>query len=119
LILTVLKNLFSRPVTRRYPAEAIREPCPDYRGAIVFDVNKCVLCNACARVCPALAITIKRTERQIIFDSLRCIYCRRCLESCPKDAISQDVHYAKPRTGRHNMAMNVPVPPKPSPKPAV
>jgi len=62
---TIVKNLFSRPVTRRYPFKDIREPFPGYRGSIHFDSNKCDLCGDCARVCPADAIEVSLENRQI------------------------------------------------------
>ena len=63
---TILKNLFSRPVTRRYPYKDIREPPPGYRGKISFDNKKCDLCGDCGRVCPTKAIEVDEQIKQSI-----------------------------------------------------
>jgi ech hydrogenase subunit F len=95
---TICKNLFSKPATRRYPFKDIREPAPGYRGKIHFDREKCTLCGACARICPANAIVVNRDAKTIDYNPFRCIYCSSCVEACPFDAITQDIHYAPPLT---------------------
>jgi ech hydrogenase subunit F len=82
----VLKNLFSRPSTRKYPYEK-REPFEAARGHIAFLPEKCIYCGACARRCPAVAITVKRAEKELLFDPYRCVICEACAEVCPKQAI--------------------------------
>jgi ech hydrogenase subunit F len=106
---TIIKNLFSRPATRRYPFKDIREPFPGYRGRIYWDPNKCDLCGDCARVCPADAIEVSLEKRQITYDPFKCIYCGNCVEICLPRAISQDKHYTKPAASKQKELINIPV----------
>ena len=93
---TIWKNLFSRPATRRYPFKDLREPFPGARGKIHFDMEKCDLCAACARVCPANAIIVDKKGKIVEYDPFACIYCGNCVDSCPRKAISMDVYYSAP-----------------------
>lgn len=106
---TIVKNLFSRPATRRYPFKDIREPFPGYRGSIHFDSDKCDLCGDCARVCPADAIEVSLENRQITYDLFKCIYCGNCVETCLQQAISQDKYYTKPAATKEAETISVPV----------
>ena len=48
---STLKNLFSKPATKNYPAEPIRYP-ERSRGHIEIDIEDCISCSMCARSCP-------------------------------------------------------------------
>ncbi|AQU03180.1 hydrogenase [Dehalococcoides mccartyi] len=96
MIGTVLKNLFSTPPTRRYPYEK-RESFAGSRGNITWDAGRCDMCNDCARVCPARAITLKPEKHIIEYDPLKCIYCGTCAETCLQHAITQHPLYAAPQ----------------------
>jgi len=52
--------------------------------------EKCCLCGACARQCPAAALEIigAESETQIQFSTARCIGCGQCVAICPGEAIS-------------------------------
>ena len=106
---TIVKNLLSRPATRRYPFKDLREPFPGYRGRISFDPNKCDLCGDCARVCPAAAIEVSLEKRQIAYDPFKCIYCGTCVETCLPQAISQDKYYTKPSAVKEVEIISVPL----------
>ncbi|MEA2083655.1 MAG: glycyl-radical enzyme activating protein [Thermodesulfobacteriota bacterium] len=47
---------------------------------IVFCVEECILCGACARICPSNAISLKSEER---IDRTRCDNCGKCVQVCP------------------------------------
>ncbi len=106
---TIIKNLFSRPATRRYPYKDIREPFLGYRGRIHLDPRKCDLSRDCARVCPSGAIEVSPEDRQWTYHPFRCVYCGACMQICPQRAITQDKFYAKPATTKEIETINVPL----------
>jgi ech hydrogenase subunit F len=116
MILTILKNLFSSPVTRRYPFNDIREPVKGYRGKISFDESKCKLCGMCSRVCPAKAIEVHRHIHQITYHPFNCIYCGACKDGCPAHAIVQDARYTSPAAAKAVETFTMPAP-EPAPVP--
>lgn len=88
--------------------------CLDCGVNTVFDGNRCILCGACADVCPELCLKLvplsellgskdfdeltnivkeqKRTNElsAIIKDEERCIRCALCALRCPADAITME-----------------------------
>jgi formate hydrogenlyase subunit 6/NADH:ubiquinone oxidoreductase subunit I/CBS domain-containing protein len=95
--LNTLKNLFSKPATRLYPAvpAALAE---DTRGRIVYQMDKCIFCGLCERRCPTNAITMDKANKRQIVSRARCIACGVCVENCPTDAIDMRREYAPPST---------------------
>ena len=94
---TVIRNLFSRPATRRYP-RPVREAhrTPRSRGRIAIDIDACIFCGACAKRCPTDAIIVTRADREWNIDRLRCCTCNACVEVCPTKCLSMDPRYSKP-----------------------
>jgi NADH-quinone oxidoreductase chain I len=85
----VLKSLFKKPVTVKYPYEPMPMP-PHFRGKLKFTPEKCIGCMMCVKDCPAKAIKIikvgeKKFEAEI--DLGKCVYCAQCVDSCPKKAL--------------------------------
>jgi ech hydrogenase subunit F len=89
-----LRNLVSRPATRRYPSE-IREHFAGTRGTIEFDLDTCVFCGLCVRRCPTLALSCSREERSFAIEQLRCIACGVCVDACNKDSLHMSVDAPK------------------------
>ena len=89
-----LRNLVSRPATRRYPSE-IREHFAGTRGTILFDLDTCVFCGLCVRRCPTLALSCSREERFFAIEQLRCIACGVCVDACNKDSLHMSVDAPK------------------------
>jgi NADH-quinone oxidoreductase subunit I len=93
------RNLFRRKITVQYPEEKTPQS-PRFRGLHALrrypnGEERCIACQLCEAVCPALAITIesegrpdgtRRTTRYDI-DLFKCIYCGFCEEACPTDAV--------------------------------
>ncbi len=74
-------------------------------GVATVDREKCVGCNACAKVCPNKIISIipDHKRKPVVLcqnkdkggDTMKacsvgCIGCQKCLKKCPKDAITMD-----------------------------
>ncbi|MBO8126870.1 MAG: 4Fe-4S dicluster domain-containing protein [Firmicutes bacterium] len=92
---TILKNLFSGPVTRPYPAQR-REPFASTRGQIKSVIENCIFCMRCQAACPANCIVVDRKEQTWSVDPYRCIVCGMCVEVCPTEAIIMNRHYRDP-----------------------
>ena len=82
-----LKNLFSKPATRNYPAEQRDYPIRS-RGHIVNDFDSCILCGICQKKCPSDAITVNRAEKSWSINRMGCVQCSNCVNACPKKCLS-------------------------------
>lgn len=88
----VAKNIFKKPETMMFPEE--REQITDnYRGIHKLDIETCISCGACARICPNETIDMVDVETekgikkmpQVNLD--RCLFCDLCEEVCPTDCL--------------------------------
>ena len=61
-------------------------------GRVRVDINKCVGCNACVRVCPVIDANIAKTKDNgqltISIDESKCIKCGACIRACSHEARS-------------------------------
>ncbi|MCR4908649.1 MAG: 4Fe-4S dicluster domain-containing protein [Lachnospiraceae bacterium] len=91
----VLKNLFSKPVTTKYPFEphVFKERT---RGHVENDMDVCVLCGLCQMKCPTGAITVDKKEQTWEIRPFSCIQCRSCVDQCPKKSLSMAQEYQEP-----------------------
>ena len=101
-----MKNMFKPNFTLQYPEEKFIQP-DSYRGRPVLvqeenNIERCVACGLCARVCPALAIEVQANETEsekerypekFEINMLRCIFCGFCEEVCPEEAIIMSKDY--------------------------
>ncbi|RLF49558.1 MAG: NADH-quinone oxidoreductase subunit I [Thermoplasmata archaeon] len=91
----VFGNMFAKPMTVRFPKEAI--PIPDgYRGEHEFNIDLCISCGLCSKICPNRAIDMveapeeyreKYPKRYPRIDLGKCCFCALCQDICPKGAI--------------------------------
>jgi len=91
----VVHNLFSKPMTVRFPQESI--PIPDgYRGKHHFDKDTCISCRLCSVVCPNNAIEmipapehLKKTYGKTYpkVDLGKCSFCGLCEDICPTNSL--------------------------------
>lgn len=111
-----LPSLFKKPATVRYPYEKRDIPTlfPHMRGHVVNDVDACIMCGMCARVCPADAITVDRKAGDWTIDPYRCIQCSSCVHECPKKCLSMDVFNTEPTMELTTLTMHKDMPAKPA-----
>ena len=93
------RSFFRRKITVQYPEE--KTPMsPRFRGLHALrrypnGEERCIACQLCEAVCPAMCITIESEERpdgtrrttRYDIDLFKCIYCGFCEEACPTDAV--------------------------------
>ena len=96
IIPKLFKNLVSKPMTVRFPHESI--PIPDgYRGEHHYNIEDCISCGLCARICPNRAIEMteapenKKEEYPKTYpriDMGKCCFCGLCEDICPTNALT-------------------------------
>lgn len=91
-----VKAIVKGPYTVNFP----KVPSPvasTFRGIMVFEEDKCVVCGACAEVCPAAAREainlLDAGMRKITHHQERCIYCGLCEAACSWEAIRHTEEY--------------------------
>lgn len=92
---TVLRNLFSKPATLKYPLEE-REYPQRSRGHVSIDIEECIFCGMCARKCPSLAIEVDRKNSTWKINRMSCVQCANCVNHCPKACLQMKPGYTKP-----------------------
>ena len=88
-----LKHLFDNKVTRQYP-EYKKETFERSRGLLTVDMDRCIACLQCMRICPDHCISIEQEKRDadgsgkakpyavgFVIDDSRCMYCSLALRS--------------------------------------
>src|SRR5215210_7827930 len=90
-----LKHLFEKKITRQYP-EYKRTLPERSRGLLTVDMDRCIACLQCMRVCRDHGISIQTQKRHLDgsgkakryavgfgIDDSRCVDCSLCVEVCP------------------------------------
>jgi ech hydrogenase subunit F len=90
---TALRNLFSKPATRLYPADK-RELPAGTRGRLKINIETCIFCGICQKKCPTDSLRVERERKRWSIDRLSCISCAYCVEVCPKDCLSMEVDHS-------------------------
>ena len=111
---STLKNLFSKPATKNYPAEPIHFP-ERSRGHIEIDIADCISCSMCERNCPTGAITVDRKAMTWGINRFDCLACGYCVLKCPKKCLHLVPGYQTPEEKKEEVSFQRP---KPEPKPA-
>ena len=100
-----------RPVTIQYPYEKLI-PSERYRGRIHFELDKCIACEVCVRVCPINLPVVdwvmnkeakKKELRNYSIDFGVCIFCGNCVEYCPTNCLSMTEEYELSTFDRHSL----------------
>lgn len=109
-----LKNLFSKPATKNYPAEPAVYP-ERSRGHIEIDIDDCIMCGMCQRKCPSDAITVDKATRTWSIERMGCVQCQNCVEGCPKKCLHIVPGYTAPSAEKTVDSFSQPIP-EPAPK---
>jgi NADH-quinone oxidoreductase subunit I len=85
--------IFRRPYTLQYPEELPDIP-PTERGLHNFEIDKCIACDQCAKICPVDCIVIEAEGKgklariqKFEIDYTKCLFCALCCEPCPTECI--------------------------------
>jgi len=97
---TILKSLFSKPVTVKYPFGSPRVYHTNTRGKVLIEVQNCIFCGICQRKCPTAAIIVTKADKKWAINRLRCISCGACVDVCPKKCLKLDTQYTPVQTVR-------------------
>jgi len=93
---------FARTVVVQYPdVEPVLQP--RYRGFHVYQIERCIACEACAKSCPAACLSLAKTgprkmdkSRDIAVGGAiteykinhgTCLFCGLCTEVCPTECL--------------------------------
>lgn len=112
---TALKNLFSKPATKNYPAQPIEFPAGS-RGHVSIDIDDCIFCGMCQRKCPSGAITVDRSAKSWSIERMGCVQCENCVLHCPKHCLHMEAGYTAPAVSKTVDTYSQPIPDKPAGK---
>jgi len=107
-----LKHLFTPSITLQYPEEKWEMP-ERARNQLFNDIDDCIGCDQCARVCPVdciyiecekvgkdedLGLTSKGTKKRLKvmrfdIDMALCCYCGLCTYPCPTECLVMTPNY--------------------------
>jgi NADH-quinone oxidoreductase subunit I len=94
------RQMFRPKQTVQYPTEEL-QLAPNFRGALNFEEDRCIVCELCEKVCPVpgsrtewtiemfwhIGENKKRALDEFFIDYATCINCYLCVEVCPTDAL--------------------------------
>ncbi|SNX53895.1 4Fe-4S dicluster domain-containing protein [Thermoanaerobacterium sp. RBIITD] len=107
MLKNVIGNLTKRPVTRLYPFVA-RKPFDIDRGHIENDIDQCILCGMCQRVCPSGCITVDRKKGTWTYEPFKCVICGVCVDKCPKKSLNLNEHYRSCTDKKYEVCLEKP-----------
>ncbi len=103
-----LKNLISKPATKRYPVEP-QVYTAMTKGHISNDIELCILCSICMKKCPATAIIVDKPAGTWEINPFSCVQCYACVRVCPKNSLTMLPDYAPVATSKSSIVLTKPV----------
>lgn len=93
-MVVTFKNLITKAITFQYPTQKLQMK-PRYRGLVDFDVNKCIVCHQCVKICPTACLSLthkENAEKKKSPDTFKynmefCCFCGFCEQVCPTKAV--------------------------------
>ena len=87
MITDIIKSLFSKAFTRKYPKEKIKVPRGFRTRTHVWNKDLCIYCKICENNCPTGCITVDKENKRYTVELSKCIFCGTCESKCPTNAI--------------------------------
>ncbi len=100
-----LRYCFSKTITVQYP-DVPPTTRPRWRGFHRIELEQCIACAACAKICPVECIRVERDKPRKIdkekgvaaggallayeIDYTKCIMCGLCVETCPTSCLHME-----------------------------
>lgn len=100
-------SLFKKPETLLYPFQK-KTPYSGQKGHIVNNVDECILCGMCQRVCPCHCILVSKPERRWEINPFSCILCGSCTRSCPTKCLTMSPDPTDAVNAKYDIDLNVP-----------
>ncbi|MHA1401254.1 MAG: 4Fe-4S binding protein [Candidatus Heimdallarchaeaceae archaeon] len=97
-----IRNHAKGPVTKHVLKRLQENPPPeDIRAMPFIDMEKCILCGTCVKVCPTHCLGMEKEDKDngmIWLHTPQCMICAHCETYCPKDCIhvsgSEPLHFS-------------------------
>jgi formate hydrogenlyase subunit 6/NADH:ubiquinone oxidoreductase subunit I len=105
LVPHLLRRLLQRRETVAYPYGPL-ELQETYQGRVVVDIDACIGCGQCVRVCPTGGLKVERLADRgvrVRIEHQRCASCGLCEVSCRRDAIRLVAAFVDPAMSKDEL----------------